>query len=125
MLAAVHVGSAAPSFSYHAMVLSSEEAETISISPSASISAAITENALSAFVAITFLVQVGFASPLFSYQAMVSSLCEADKISISPSPSISAAKTECAPSEFVTISAEVKDIGTVTGTFPLLSTVMK
>ena len=27
--------------------------------------------------------------------------------------------------EFVTISAEVKDIGTVTGTFPLLSTVYK
>ena len=73
------------------MVSSLEEADTMSISPSPSISAAKTDCGLSALVAITALVQEGSAAPLFSYQAMVSSLMEADIISISPSPSISAA----------------------------------
>ena len=125
MLAAVHVGLAAPLFSYQAMVLSRAEAEIISISPSPSMSSAKTKNAPSALVAITFLVQVGFASPLFSYQAMVSSANEADRISISPSPSMSAAKTDLGASVFVAISVVVKDIGTLIGTFPLFSTVIK
>ena len=80
------------------MALSFKEADIISISPSPSISAAKTEYAASALVAISEAAQVGSAAPLFSYHAMVSSRKEADTISISPSPSISAAKTECAPS---------------------------
>jgi hypothetical protein len=40
---------------------------------------------------------------------MVLSLAEAETISISPSPSISAAKTEVAPSALVAISAAVKE----------------
>ena len=91
ILAAAQVGSAAPLFSYQAMVSSRKEAETISISPSPSISAAKTELAPSALVAILAAAQVGSAAPLFSYQAMVSSSEEADTISISPSPSMSAA----------------------------------
>ena len=73
------------------MVSSLEEADRISISPSPSISAAKTDCAPSALVAISAAVQVGSAAPLFSYHAMVSSSKEADTISISPSPSISAA----------------------------------
>ena len=92
--AAVQVGFALPSFSYQAMVSSSSEAERISMSPSPSISAAKTVTAPLADVAISAAVQVGFTLPSFSYQAMVSSLVEAERISMSPSPSISAAKTE-------------------------------
>ena len=76
------------------MVLSSSEAERISMSPSPSISAAKTVTAPLADVAISAAVQVGFTLPSFSYQAMVLSLVEAERISMSPSPSISAAKTE-------------------------------
>ena len=54
-------------------------------------------------------VQEGSAAPLFSYQAMVLSLKEADTISISPSPSISAAKTDIAASALVAISEAVKE----------------
>ena len=90
------------------MVLSLAEDDTISISPSPSISAAKTEFAPSASVATSLAVQVGFASPLFSYQAIVSSLLEADTISISPSPSISAEKTPYARAALVSISAAVK-----------------
>ena len=43
---AVQEGSAAPSFSYHAIVLSPLDAETISRSPSSSISAAYTSYAI-------------------------------------------------------------------------------
>ena len=102
---AAQEGSAAPLFSYHAMVSSPEEADTISISPSPSISAAKTDFAVSALVAILAAVQEGSAAPLFSYQAMVLSRVEADTISISPSPSISATKTDLAPSALVAISA--------------------
>ena len=68
----------------------------ISISPSPSISAAKTECAPFAFVTISAAAHVGFTAPLFSYQAMVSSPYEADRISISPSPSISSTKTDLA-----------------------------
>ena len=108
ILAAAQVGFALPSFSYQAMVLSNIEADKMSISPSPSISAANTDHAPSAFVSITALVQVGFALPSFSYQAMVSSCAEADTISISPSPSISAAKTEVAETADVVISSAVQ-----------------
>ena len=107
--ALVQEGSAAPLFSYQAMVLSRVEADTISISPSPSISAAKTDLAPSALVAISAAVQEGSAAPLFSYQAIVSSSTEADTISISPSPSISAAKTENAPFALVAISEAVKE----------------
>ena len=92
------------------MVLSLAEDDTISISPSPSISAAKTEFAPAALVAISAAVQVGFASPLFSYQAMVLSALEADRISISPSPSISAAKTPYARAASVAISVAVEVI---------------
>ena len=59
--------------SYQAMVSSNWEAEIISMSPSPSISAAKTDVAASADVAILAAVKVGFAFPSFSYQAMVSS----------------------------------------------------
>ena len=90
------------------MVLSLAEDDTISISPSPSISAAKTEFAPSALVAILEAVQVGSAAPLFSYQAMVSSSKEADTISISPSPSISAEKTPYARAALVAISEAVR-----------------
>ena len=64
--------------------------------------------ALSADVVISAAVKLGLAFPSFSYQAMVLSSREAERISISPSPSISAAKTENAPSADVAISAAVK-----------------
>ena len=61
ILAAAQVGSAAPLFSYQAMVPLSEadpsEADTISISPSPSISAANTERATNALVAISAAVK--------------------------------------------------------------------
>ena len=96
--AAVQEGFAAPSFSYQAIASSSAEADTISISPSPSISATTTDLAPSALVAISAAVQEGFAAPLFSYQAIASSIPDADTISISPSLSISAIKTPEAPS---------------------------
>ena len=96
--AAVHDGSAAPSFLYQAIVSSPEEAETISKSPSPSISATLTSLAPAAEVAISAAVQDGLVAPSFSYQAMVLSRREAETISKSPSPSISATWTFLAPS---------------------------
>ena len=86
---AVQLGSEAPSFSYHAIVSSTREADRISISPSPSISAAKTSYAPSALVAISEADQLGFALPSFSYHAIVSSLYETETISMSPSPSMS------------------------------------
>ena len=80
------------------MASSAPEAEIISISPSLSISATYIALAPSALVAISLTVQDGFTAPLFSYQAMASSSCDAETISISPSLSRSAAKTDRAPS---------------------------
>ena len=88
--AAVQDGSAAPSFSYQAMVSSLKEAETISKSPSPSISAISTLIAPSVLVLISAAVQDGSSAPSFSYQAMVSSCLEVDTISKSPSLSRSA-----------------------------------
>ena len=51
---------------------------------------------------------VGFAAPSFSYQAIVSSLSDADIISKSPSPSKSATCTSVAQSALVAISEAVK-----------------
>ena len=64
---AVQVGSAAPLFSYHAMVSSSLEDDMISKSPSPSISAAKTSFAPAALVAISVGVQEG-SCPIFSSQ---------------------------------------------------------
>ena len=72
------------------MVLSYIEAETISKSPSPSISPTSIFIAPSAFVAISTAVQVGSFDPSFIYQAIVSSASDAEIISISPSPSTSA-----------------------------------
>ena len=106
---AVQDGFAAPSFSYHAIVSSITEAETISRSPSPSISATWTSYAPSALVAITVLVNVGSAAPLFSSQPIVSSFSEAPTISKSPSPSISATVISLTESAFVIMVAAVKD----------------
>ena len=92
--ALVQVGFALPSFSYQAMVLSYPEADTMSISPSLSISEANTDRAPLTSVVILAAAQLGFALPSFSSQVMAEGLQEADKMSISPSPSISAAKTD-------------------------------
>ena len=100
---------AAPSFSYQAIVSSFFDAETTSISPSLSISATKTDVALSALVAISVAVQVGFAAPSLSYQAMASSDLDAERISISPSLSTSAAKTDWGPSALVATTAAVQD----------------
>ena len=89
MSVAVHEGLAAPSFSYHAIVLSDSDAETMSRSPSSSMSATWTDIGLSAEVATTFSVHDGFAAPSFSYHAMVSSPEDAETMSRSPSPSMS------------------------------------
>ena len=79
------------------------EAETISRSPSLSISATKTDVAPSAPVDMVVAENEGSAAPLFSYQAILSSLCEADIISKSPSLSMSATKTDFAPSALVEI----------------------
>ena len=108
MLALVQVGSAAPSFSNQSIASSSRAADTISKSPSPSMSATLRPRAPSTFVAISAAVQLGFAAPSCSYQAMVLSVSEAETISRSPSPSISATSTEYAPFALVTISAAVQ-----------------
>ena len=105
MLAAVQVGSALPSFSYQTIVSSFKEADTISISPSPSMSAAKTFLESSAVDAISAAVQLGSALPSFSYQAIVLSLKEAETISRSPSPSISSTKTVLTSSTPVAIFA--------------------
>ena len=46
--------------------------------------------------------------PLFSYQAILSSIDDAESTSVSPSPSTSAAKTERAPSALVEMIRCVK-----------------
>ena len=63
------------------MVSSLADADSISRSPSPSISAIVTAIAPSALVAISAAVHVGSAAPLFSYQATVSSLKEAETVS--------------------------------------------
>ena len=109
MFAAVHEGLAAPSFSYHAMVSSSIDAETMSRSPSPSMSATYTEAAPSAEVEMSAAVHEGLAAPSFSYHAMVSSLYDAETMSRSPSPSMSATYTERASAAEVAMSAAVHD----------------
>ena len=69
----VKEGFAAPLFSSHEILSSNSDAETISRSPSLSISAATTDRAPSMFVAISIAVNDGSDAPLFSYHAMVSS----------------------------------------------------
>ena len=87
---AVQEGLAAPSFSYQAIVSSPEEAETISKSPSLSMSAICISLAPAAEVAMVVVDQEGLAAPSFSYQAILLSIREAETISKSPSLSISA-----------------------------------
>ena len=96
--AAVNVGLAAPLFSYQAMVLSPQDAERISKSPSLSMSATKTEYIPSTsfeFV-IAILLHVGSSEPSCSNQLRLLLLKSGEIMSISPSLSISAAKTEYA-----------------------------
>ena len=73
------------------MVLSPIEADTISISPSPSMSEANTECARPIPVSILLAVHEGSEAPLLSNHLIVE--LDAETISISSSPSISAAKT--------------------------------
>ncbi|MED5419916.1 MAG: hypothetical protein VYD01_00525, partial [Pseudomonadota bacterium] len=71
-------------------------------------SATWTSRAASALVAMSAALQLGFAAPSFSYQAMVSSTAEAETISRSPSPSRSATYTSLAASALVAMSAALQ-----------------
>ena len=85
----------APSvFSYQAILSSRYEAESTSTSPSSSTSAAKTDTGPSAAVEMTCWSPKLPAPSVFSYQATLSSMYEAESTSTSPSPSTSAAKTE-------------------------------
>ena len=109
----VKVGSAAPSFSYHAILSSPWLADRMSRCPSLLTSPATTVRAPSAVVEMTISVNVGSAAPSFSCQAIVSAPCVADKTSMSPSSSTSAAKTEVAPLEVAHTSCGMKMISCV------------
>ena len=52
--------------------------------------------------------KLGGEPPSFLYQAILSSLTDAERASMSPSPSTSVAKTEMAPSAAVEITRSVK-----------------
>src|SRR6185436_12927867 len=81
----------------------SSEADSRSTSPSASRSAAATHHTPSAVSVTTCSVQVGAAPPLLSYQAILSSLNDADTTSMLPSPSTSATAANSTPSAVVVI----------------------
>ena len=84
-------------FGYHAILSSFCEAETTSVSPSPSMSAAKTDRAPSA-ASVMICWGPKLPSPSrFSYQAILSSLFDAERTSRSRSPSRSAANTPCAP----------------------------
>ena len=70
MTLSVNVGSAAPSFSYHAILLSSRDAETRSMSPSPSMSAAAMSDAPSASRLMTRSSKLGSSAPSLRYQAI-------------------------------------------------------
>ena len=97
MSAAVQLGSAAPSFSYQAMVSSLPEAETMSRSPSPSRSRHERHKHHRHWSRYRPRSSSGHSAPSFSYQAMVSSVAEAETMSRSPSPSMSATWTSRAP----------------------------
>ena len=111
ILAAVNVGSAAPSFSYQAIVSSIEKQKLYlnhHLHPYH-----IHIHTPSAFVAICCSSKVGSAAPSFSYQAIVSSSEEAETISKSPSPSISANNYILSPSALVAICVHYCVLGFV------------
>ncbi len=95
-----------PSFLYQAILSSFQDAESTSISPSPSISAENTSQALSAEEEMTCSVKL--SEPLFSYQAILSSFSEAEITSISPSRSMSAACTALAPNADVDMEYPAK-----------------
>ncbi len=89
-------GGELPSLSCHT-IPSSNKAERMSVSPSPSTSVAKTETGPPAVVEITRSVNVGGEPPSLSYHAILSSSIDAERTSVSPSPSKSVAKTELAP----------------------------
>src|SRR5687768_15017918 len=109
MVRKVKEGLAPPSFSYQAILLSREEAERTSRSPSPSRSAHVTDAAPSAAVLMLRGAKEGSAAPSFSYQATLSSRKDADRTSRSPSPSTSAAVTEVAKLTVVLMVRSVKE----------------
>src|SRR5262245_39228897 len=113
----VQVGWGAPLFSYQAIRESAAEADRTSRSPSPSTSAAKTPQAESAVLVMMCFVQSMGGPANCSYQAIVSSRMEAERTSMSPSPSRSAAKTVCAPSAVVVIVCGIQ----VGGVAPLFS----
>ena len=107
MTRSVKLGGEPPSLSYHAILSSFSDAERTSIFPSPSTSAAKTEYAASAVVTTIRSVKVGGKPPSFSYHAILSSSPDAERTSVSPSPSKSVAKTEKAPIALVEITRSV------------------
>src|SRR6185295_130322 len=99
-----------PTFSYQAILSSRIEAESASRSPSPSTSATYTEWGTMALVEIVWSAQEVPPPPTFSYQAILSSLIEAESASRSPSPSTSAAYTERAPLALVEIVCSVQEV---------------
>jgi hypothetical protein len=73
MVYTVQVSGLPPSFLYHVTLSSPELADSTSIRPSASRSAANTESAASAAVAMVYAVQVSGLPPPFLYHATLSS----------------------------------------------------
>ena len=108
----------APLFSYHAILLPHSNAQRTSMSPSPSTSVAKTDFApLVRSFRITHEVKPGGVPPVFSYQRRKPFPVNAERTSVSPSPSTSAAKTELAPEAAVEITRSVK----VGGVSPSLS----
>ncbi len=93
---------------YHAILSSRYYAESTSVSPSPSTSVAKTDRVPLAVVEITRSVKVGGESPSLSYHAILSSICDAERTSVSPSPSTSVAKTEMGKFAAVEITRSVK-----------------
>src|SRR5437867_2512362 len=104
MTCSVHKSPDPVKFSYQAILLSKLEAERASMSPSRSRSTAMTLTAPSAEAEMTCCAPKVPAPSRFGYQAILSSLTEAERASISPSPSTSAATTDRAPSADVVIT---------------------
>jgi hypothetical protein len=105
MVYAVQVSGLPPPFLYHAILLSYALADSTSIRPSASRSAAYTERTQSAAVVMLYAVQVSGLPPPFLYHATLSLFSLADSTSMRPSASRSAANTEHAPSATVMLYA--------------------
>src|SRR5205809_311046 len=103
----VKLGGDPPTFSYQATLSRLPVVARASMSPSPSTAAATTEFAPFMLTSMVLVVNPGGDPPLFSYQAILRSKDEAERTSVSPSPSTSAAKTDRAPFASVAITRAV------------------